>query len=88
MLNTVHYYDYLGEIETKRDANERRFILFRPISTVFTGLNSWLLVGFHYIFSTHNNLFNVDIQKQSSKVKCFCMERFQFVYFNFIFKDC
>jgi hypothetical protein len=79
-LSTVHYYDFTGETETERDANERKFILFRPISTIFTGLNIWLVVGFHFVFSTHNNVLNVAAQKQNTNVKYFFMERFQFVH--------
>jgi hypothetical protein len=73
ILSTVYYYDYSGETETEIGANERRFILFRPTFTGFTGLNSMYLStvvhsGLHFLLSTHNDIFNLAAQKQNSDI--------------------
>jgi hypothetical protein len=55
---------------------------------VFTGLNSWLVTGF-ILFSVLIIMYLTWIYRNITvTLQCFCMERFQFVHFNFIFKDC
>jgi hypothetical protein len=73
VLSTVCCYDCSGETEAGIDANGRRVILFRFISTAFTGLSSMNLSSFShgwfpFSFGAHNNVFNVAAQKQINDV--------------------